>query len=83
MTAFGIILFGLGLLLGIFGQVRLLVMAYRHSLAWFFGCLLVPFAIFIFFLLNVKQTWRPLVLATFGFVVTGIGYWAAGFQFLR
>jgi hypothetical protein len=83
MTAFGSILFVLGLIVWVAGEVMLLAIVYRRSLVWFFGCLFVPFVGFIFFLLNVKQTWKPVVLATVGFLVTGIGYWVGGFQFLR
>ena len=79
----GFILFALGLVTWIAGEVRLLVLAYRRSLVWFFGCLFVPFVSWMFFLVNVKQAWKAVVLATTGLVVTGIGYWAGGFQFLR
>ena len=61
----------------------MLVLAYRQSLLWFFGCLFIPFVSWVFFLLNVSQAWKPVVVATVGFIVTGLGYWAGGFQFLK
>jgi hypothetical protein len=83
MIILGAILFGLGLVIWITAEVRLLVLAYRQSLLWFFGCLFLPLVSWIFFLLNVKQAWKPVVMATVGFVVTGLGYWAGGFEFLQ
>ena len=83
MLILGSILFVLGLITWLAGELRLLVLAYRQNLAWFFGCLFVPFVSWIFFLLNVKQAWKPVVLATVGLVVTYVGYLAGGFQFLQ
>lgn len=83
MVILGSILFWIGLVIWLAGELRLLVLAYRQSLAWFFGCLFVPFVNWVFFLLNVKQAWKPVALATLGFFVTGVGCWAGGFQFLR
>jgi hypothetical protein len=83
MLIFGSIVFGLGLIVWIAGEAMLLAIAYRRSLAWFFGCLFIPFVSWIFLLLNVKQAWKPVVIATVGFIVTGIGYWVGGLQFLR
>jgi hypothetical protein len=81
MSILGSILLDLGLITWIAGEVRLLVVAYRQSAVWLFGCLFVPFVSCMFFLLNVKQAWKPVLLATVGFVATGIGCWASGFQF--
>ena len=83
MVIVGAILFGLGLIAWFAGELRLLVLAYRRSLLWFFGCLLIPFVSWFFFLLNVKQAWKPVVMATVGFIVAGLGYWAGGFQFME
>jgi hypothetical protein len=83
MLIFGSIIFGLGLIVWIAGEVMLLTVAYRRSLAWFFGCLFIPFVCWIFFLLNVKQAWKPVAIATVGFIVTEIGYWVGGLEFLR
>ena len=83
MFIIGSILFGLGLITWFAGEVTLLAIAYRQSLPWFLGCLFVPFVSWVFFLLNVKQAWKPVVMATSGFIVTALGYWAGGLQFLQ
>jgi hypothetical protein len=82
MTAIGYMLFGLGCILGLFGEVKFLVVAYRRSLWWFFGCLFIPLVALLFFLLNIKATWRPVLVSTVGFIIAGIGYRAGGFGFL-
>jgi hypothetical protein len=83
MFILGSIIFGLGLLTWLAGEIRLLAIAYRRSMVWFLGCLFVPFVSWVFFLLNVKQAWRPVVVATVGFIVTLFGYWAGGLDLLR
>ena len=83
MVIFASILFGLGLAVWIAGEVMLLAVAYRQSLFWFFGCLFIPFISWLFFVLNAKRAWKPVVIATTGFIVTGIGYWAGGLKFLQ
>ena len=82
MTAIGYILFALGLVAGLIGDVRFLVVAYRHGLGWFFTCLFLPFVGWLFFLFHAKETWRPVALSTGGFIVAGIGYWIGGFAFV-
>ena len=82
MTVLGYILFWLGCIAGLVGDVRFLVVAYRHGLGWFFMCLFLPVVGWIFFLLHAKETWRPVVLSLTGFLVAGIGYWIGDFDFL-
>jgi len=82
MTVLGYILFGLGFLAGLVGDVRFLVIIYRHGLVWFFACLFIPFVGLVFFLLHVKETWRPVLLSTIGLIVASIGYIVGGFDFL-
>ena len=82
MTVLAYILFGLGCLAGLVGDVRFLVVAYRHGLVWFFTCLFIPFVGLLFFLLHMKETWRPVLLSTVGFVVAAVGYDIGGFDFL-
>ena len=82
MTALGTILFGLGCVVGLVGDVQFLVVAYRHSLSWFFLCLFIPVVGLLFFVLHTRETWRPALLATGGLIVASIGYWIGGFDFL-
>ena len=82
MAALGCFLFGLGCLAGLVGEVRFLVVTYRHGLVWFFTCLLLPFVSLLFFLLHLRETWRPVLLSTAGFIVASIGYGVGDFEFL-
>ena len=75
MTVIGYILFGLGCIVGLVGNVRFLVITYRHGLVWFFTCLFIPIVGWIFFLTYFKEAWRPVLLSAAGFVLAGIAYW--------
>jgi hypothetical protein len=82
MTVIGGILFAIGCLAGLAGDVRFLVVAYRHGLGWFFACLFLPLVGWVFFLLHAKETWRPAVVSAAGCMVVAFGYWLGGFDFL-
>jgi len=82
MIVLAYILLILGLALGVIGDVKFLVIAYRHGVGWFLACLLVPFVGWVFFLLFTRETWRPMVLSWAGFLIAGTGYAAGHFRFL-
>ena len=81
MIILAYILFVVGVLVSIVGEVMFLTAAYRRSLLWFLGCLFLPIVWIVFFLLHLKETWRPVLMCATGFVVSSVGYWAGGFQF--
>lgn len=78
MVPTGHILLVLGVVVGLYGQVRFLVVAYNQSLWWFFGCLFVPFVDVVFLVLNFKEVWKPFALSLLGLIVAGLGAWMAG-----
>lgn len=82
MILLGSILFGIGCIMSLVGDMKFLVVAYRRNFLWLFGCLFLPLVGLIFFLLNVRETLRPVVLSTVGFLIAGVGYWAGGFDLL-
>jgi len=82
MIVLGCIFFALGCVAGLVGDVRFIVVVYRHGLGWFFACLFLPFIGWLFFLLHAREAWRPVALSTAGFLVAGIGYLIGGFNFL-
>jgi hypothetical protein len=43
MVAIGYVLLVLGLIYGLYWQIKFLTIAYDRSLWWLFGCLFVPF----------------------------------------
>jgi hypothetical protein len=82
MTVLVYILFGLGCIAEIVGDVQFLVITYRHGLVWFFTCLFIPFVGLFCFMSHFRATWRPVLLATAGLIVASVGYWIGGFDFL-
>ena len=83
MTTFGYLLFWFGMIIWLVGDLKFLVVVFRYSLVWFFGCLFVPFIDLIYFLLNVKRTWKPMLVATVGCLMAAVGYWLGGINFIR
>lgn len=78
MMALGYILFYVGCVVGLGGYGVLLVTARKHGWAWFWGCLFLPVIGLIFFLLNVKATWKPFVAALVGLLLAAGGSQLAG-----
>jgi hypothetical protein len=78
MIVGGHILFALGLIVGLIGDVIFLAAAYRHGLWWFLGCLFIPIVWVLFFFLNVKETLKPFVISFAGFLLAGTGGLMAG-----
>jgi len=83
MTLLGYILVGAGCIAGLVGDVRFLVVAHRQGLFWFFGCLFVPFAGVAFFLLNLRETWKPVLAFIAGLLLIGIGCSLACIELVR
>jgi len=82
MAILGGILFAIGLVIGLAGDVRFMVLTYRHGLGWFFTCLFLPLVSWIFFAFHFKEAWRPCIASIGGFLLAGIGYALGGFDFL-
>ena len=78
MMVLGYILFYVGCVVGIGGEVMFLATARKHGWVWFWGCLFLPAVGLIFFLLNVKATWKPFVASLVGLVVAAAGSQLAG-----
>ena len=82
MTILAYSLFGLGCLVWLVGEVLFLTVTYRHGWIWLLTCLFIPFVSLIFFLMHLKETWRPVAISTAGVVMAWIGYRAGGFDFI-
>lgn len=75
MYLVGYILYYAGLIVWAFGNIMFLAVVFRYSTAWFFACLFVPGANWIYFFLYREQTWRPMLIGAVGFVATFVGIW--------
>ncbi|HEX3628432.1 MAG TPA: hypothetical protein VH280_23745 [Verrucomicrobiae bacterium] len=71
----GFILYLIGLIVSAIGNIMFLAVVFRYSTAWFFGCLWIPFASWVYFLLYTKQTWKPMLLCAAGCVAASTGVW--------
>ena len=77
MIILGYILLALGIIVGVIGEVMFLVVAYKRSLLWFFGCLFIPIVGWIFFFLNMRATIKPFALQVLGLLMAGFGCYFA------
>lgn len=78
MIVVGQILLTIGLVVAVVGQVMFLRVAFKRSLAWFFGCLFLPWVDIIFLCSNFKATAKPCGIAGFGVLIAGLGANMAG-----
>lgn len=78
MIPIGLILFFAGLLAMIVGELMFLVLAYKRSLIWFFGCLFVPIVCWIFLFLNLKAAMKPFAIQVGGLLLLLLGGHFAG-----
>lgn len=68
-----IVLSILGGLMMFVGGIWTLVLAFKKSLWWGLGSIFVPFVSLIFCLLNLSETWKPLVITLAGGLLFGVG----------
>jgi hypothetical protein len=68
----------LGCMLALLGTLRILVIAYRHGLAWLLACLSLPLSDWIFFLCYLKETWRAMALTYASLLIAVLGQWLGG-----
>jgi hypothetical protein len=75
MYAVGYILYLAGLIAWAIGGNMFLAVVFRYSTAWFFSCMFVPFANWIYFFLYIEQTWKQMLIGAAGFVAAITGCW--------
>jgi hypothetical protein len=78
MALLGYIHLAAGIIVGFYGELRFLVVAYNRNLGWFFGCLFVPFVSWVFLFLNLKATIKPFGMSLLGLLIAVLGGWIVG-----
>jgi hypothetical protein len=78
VVAIGYILLAIGVVLGLWGGIWLLVLAFREHILWGLGSLFVPFVGLIFAVMHWAKAGRPFLIALGGGVLQGIGLSLAG-----
>jgi hypothetical protein len=74
MHGIGAILFAVGVVAGLTGDLMILIRAYRYSAFWFLACLFLPFVGWLFALLRMPRPALPLSLSAGGALVAFVGY---------
>jgi len=69
----GALIILLGIIIGIFGELMLLIAAFRESIWWGLACLCLPFISFFFLIVHWPKARRPFFLQLFGLVVIIVG----------
>ena len=59
----------IGLLVALAGTIWFLVVAFKESVFWGLGCLIVPFVSLIFLIMHFGKSWRPFALHVLGIVL--------------
>jgi hypothetical protein len=74
----GYVMLFAGIFICIYWQMRFLVVTYRCSPWWFFGCLFVPFVDLAFVVFNFKIARKSYGLSLLGLILFGLGSLIAG-----
>jgi len=70
----GLIIGGIGMILSLIGSLWFLVVAFRKSILWGLGCILLPFVSLIFLLFNLDEAIKPFGLSLGGIILALIGF---------
>ncbi len=73
MDILGILLVFAGASVGALFAIIILFRAFQQSFVWGFGCLLIPFMIFVFVMLNWEESKRPFLLFLLAIPITVVG----------
>jgi len=82
MVVAGYILAVSGLIACLFGEIRMLALAYRRGFGWLLSCLLLaPLCWLALLAVDFKATLRPFVLAIVGLFSAAVGGAMAGIEY--
>lgn len=73
-------MYWLGIVLSLVGGLWIVVNAFRTSVLWGIGSLLIPFVSLVFALMNFAENKVPLLLCVVGMVLIFMGYGAMAEQ---
>ena len=64
----------LGVILLLIGNIWILVLAFKTGIWWGLGSLFIPLVGLLFTLLNLRDTWKPLLIEIVGAIVIFVNY---------
>jgi hypothetical protein len=69
----GMILMILGVILAIVGGIGILIVAFRESVGWGIGCLILPIVSLVFVVMHWEETKKPFLLNLAGTILAVVG----------
>jgi hypothetical protein len=73
MGAVAAVLMGLGGLVVLVGAIMMLVAAFKESLMWGLGCLILPFVSLVFLVMHWQVAKKPFLIQLAGLAVMAVG----------
>lgn len=73
MATIGLVLLGLGWLVALVGGIMLLIVAFRESVLWGIGCLIIPFVALIFVIMHWSAAKKAFFIQLAGLALIFIG----------
>ncbi len=74
MVVVGSILFVMGWICGLIGEIQILILSRRRGFGWFLSCLiLAPFGWLALLVVDFKPTWGPFALVVVGIMIAWVG----------
>ncbi len=81
MNIIGYIFCGIGCVLGLLGEIRLLVAVYHRGVVLFVVCLFIPFALYGFAIAHIRRLWLPFAMSIVGLALLLMGLRLTGCEF--
>ena len=69
----GLVIMIVGIILALIGGIGILIAAFRESVGWGIGCLLLPIVSLIFVIMHWEETKKPFLLNLAGTVLAIVG----------
>jgi len=73
MEVFGMILFGIGIIIYFIGGIQFIIAECRESVWWFIGSIFIPILPFIFLCVHFHEAWPSTKKMLLGFLLIAIG----------
>lgn len=73
MTILGTLLIVVGIIIALVGGIMFLIVAFKESVVWAIGCLVIPLVSFIFLFKHWSKASKPFFIQMGGVLIASIG----------